>query len=89
MWELDYVDPGGRHPRRRRRNKGAESFERHHEGVAERAEVCPITYCFCGDFSWVDGTRNVVKAHLLGVHDVADGAVFEADVAHALGGDTL
>ena len=83
--DLDFGDLGGRHPKRRGRNKGAEGFGGHHEGVAEYAEVCPITHLFGEDVTWVDGTRNVVEVPLLCLDAVADGAVLEADVAHALG----
>ena len=46
LWELDSGDPGGRYPNGRGRNEGAEGFGGHHGGVAERAEVCPVTHLF-------------------------------------------
>ena len=39
--------------------------------------------------AWVDCTRNVVQVYFRGLDAVTDGAVFEADVAHPLGGGTL
>ena len=41
------------------------------------------------DSTWVDCTRNVVQVYFLSLDAVTDGAVFEADVTHPLGGGTL
>ena len=91
LWlrELRSGDPGGRHPNGRGCYEGAEVFGGHHEGVVEHAEVCPITHFFGEDVTWVDGPRDVVEVHLLCLDAIADGAVLEADVAHALGGGAL
>ena len=39
LWKLESGNPGGGHPNQKRRNKGAEVFGGHHEGVTECAEV--------------------------------------------------
>ena len=41
------------------------------------------------DVTWVDCARDVVHVDLLRLDAITDGAVFETDVAHALGGGTL
>ena len=61
----------------------------HHEGVVERAEVCPIVHFFDEDVAWVGATWNAVEVHLIGVHAVSDCAVIESDVTHDLGGGAL
>ena len=51
--------------------------------------MCAIAHFFGEDVAWVDGTWDVVEVHLLCLDAVADGAVLEADVTHALGGGSL
>ena len=51
--------------------------------------MCAIAHFFGEDVARVDGTRDVVEVHLLFLDAVADGAVLETDVAHALGGGAL
>ena len=89
MWKLESGNPGGGHPNQRRRNKGAEVFGGHHEGVTEYAEVCAIAHFFGEDVTLVDGTRDVVEFHIICLDAAADSAVLGADVAHALGGGAL
>ena len=66
-----------------------EGFGGHHEGVAKHVEVCAVVHFFGEDVAWVDETHGVVEIHFLSLDAVADGAVFEADVTHTLGGDTF
>ena len=87
--EVDLGDPGGRYPGGRGRNEGMKRFGRHHEGVTKHMEVCGVAHFFGEDVTWPDRTRDVVEIHFLGLDAVADGAVFEADVAYALGGGAL
>ena len=51
--------------------------------------MCFIAHFFVKDATWIDGIRDVVDVHLLCLDAVADGAVLEVDVAHALGGGAL
>ena len=48
-----------------------------------------ITHLFGEDVAWVDGTRDVVEIHLLCLNAVTDSTIFEVDMAHSLGSDSL
>ena len=90
VWrQVDAGDPRRGDPCGRGRGKGAEGLSRHHEGVAEHAEVGAVVHFLGEDVTWVDCTQDVVQVYLLGLDAVTDCSVFEADVAHTFSSSTF
>ena len=82
-------DPGRRYLGQRRHKEGTEGVGGHHEGVSGCTDVGFLTHFFGEDVARVDSTRDVVEIHLLCLDNVADGTIFEVDMAHALGAGSL